>query len=147
MLERGDTVELAVQLGASMLMVVVCTLVHGLGLVGVSKLLDLRDERLEKRNFDTGAVLLMCGMALSLFLLHMIEITIFALFYLLVGALDIFEDALAFSASAYATLGQSTDTFPSDWALMGAIEALIGFLLIGWSTAFIFRNVSKMREN
>lgn len=141
---EADTIALAVQLGASMLLVIVCTLVHGLGLVGVSKLLRLRDDRLEEHDFNARAVILMCSMTFSLFMLHMIEIMIFALFYLLVGALGSFQDALHFSASTYATLGRAADYFPSDWGLMGSIEALIGFLLIGWSTAFIFRNMSKL---
>jgi hypothetical protein len=142
-----DTIELAVQLASSALLVVVCTFVHGVGLVGISQLLDLRQERLENHDFDMRAVLLMCGMALCLFLLHMVEIAIFAGFYLLVGAMDTLQEALHFSASTYATLGRTAGYFPSDWALMGAIEALIGFLLIGWSTAFIVRNVSKLKQD
>lgn len=142
----GDTIELAVQLASSALLVVVCTFVHGLGLIGISRLLGLRGERLEQRNFDTRALFLMCGMALCLFLLHMVEIALFAGFYLLVGAMETLQEALHFSASTYATLGRTAGYFPSDWALMGAIEALIGFLLIGWSTAFIVRNVDELRS-
>lgn len=143
---NGETVELAAQLGASMLLVVLCTLIHGLGLVGVSRLLRLEKERLKKHEFDLAALLIMCGMALCLFLLHMLEIAIFAVFYLLVGALGSLEEALHFSASAYATLGGAADYFPDEWGLMGAIEALIGFLLIGWSTAFIVRNVTRLQS-
>jgi large-conductance mechanosensitive channel len=142
----GNTIELAVQLGASALLVIVSTLVHGLGLIGIARLLGLRKERLEKHDFNLGAVFMMCGMALCLFLLHAVEIVIFAVFYLLVNAVHSFEEALHFSASSYATLGQAAVYFPDGWGLMGAIEALIGFLLIGWSTAFIVRNVDRLRS-
>ena len=145
-MQSSETVDIAVQLGASMLLVVVCTLVHGLGLVTVTRVLDLQEDRLKEHDFDISALLLMCGMALCLFLLHMIEIAIFAAFYLIVGALGTLEEALHFSASTYATLGQTADYFPDDWALMGAIEGLIGVLLIGWSTAFIVRNVTKLQS-
>ncbi len=145
-LQSSDTVDIAVQLGASMLLVVVCTLIHGLGLVAVSRVLNLEEDRLKKHDFDISAVLLMCAMALCLFLLHMLEIAVFAAFYLVVGALGSLEEALHFSASTYATLGQTADYFPENWALMGAIEGLIGFLLIGWSTAFIVRNVTRLQS-
>jgi hypothetical protein len=74
----------------------------------------------------------------------MIEITIFALFYMFIGAIDGLEEALSYSASTYATLGRTAEYFPQEWRLIGSIEALIGFLLIGWSTAFIVRNVDKL---
>jgi hypothetical protein len=139
-----DTIALGIQLGSAALLVIVMTLIHGLGLVGISRLFDLRKERLEERDFNFGAVALMCGIALSLFTLHMVEITIFALFYMLVGAIGGLEEALSYSASTYATLGRTEEYFPQEWRLIGSIEALIGFLLIGWSTAFIVRNVSKL---
>ena len=146
-LQSSETVDLAVQLGASMVLVVICTIIHGVGLIFATRFLDLRDDRMKERDFGFSALPLMCGMALCLFLLHMAEITVFAFFYLLVGAMESLEEALHFSASTYATLGRAAEYFPDDWALMGSIEALIGFLLIGWSTAFIVRNVNRMRES
>lgn len=144
---EGKTLELGVQLVASGALMIVMTLVHGLGLVGISKILNLKDERLEKHDFNSRALALMCGIALLLFTLHMIEIAIFAGFYLMVDASQSLEEALYYSASAYATLGRTAEYFPEEWRLLGAIEALIGFLLIGWSTAFIVGNVEKLRAS
>lgn len=144
---EGKTLELGVQLAASGALMIVMTLVHGLGLVGISKILNLKDERLEKHDFNSRALALMCGIALLLFTLHMIEIAIFAGFYLMVDAIQSLEEALYYSASAYATLGRTAEYFPEEWRLLGAIEALIGFLLIGWSTAFIVGNVEKLRAS
>jgi hypothetical protein len=76
--------------------------------------------------------------------LHTLEIGIFAAFYLWIDAMQTIEESLYYSAAAYATLGRTADYFPSDWRLMGAIEALIGFLLIGWSTAFIVSKVNRL---
>lgn len=143
--QESQTIELGIQLGASLGLVVVLTLVHGLGLVAISRFLRLDDERLKEQDFNAKAIMLMVGMALSLFSLHLLEIGIFAGFYLGVGALPRLEEALYYSASAYATLGRTADYFPDDWRLIGAIEALVGFLLIGWSTAFIVSNTNKLR--
>ena len=140
-----QTITLGKQLGAAAALVIVMTVVHGLGLVGISRLLNLDDDRLEDHAFDAKAIGLMCALALMLFGLHILEIFIFASFYMLVEALPHLEEALYYSASAYATLGRTADYFPDEWRLLGAIEALIGFLLIGWSTAFIVSNVNKLR--
>ena len=45
--------------------------------------------------------------------------------------------------SAYATLGHPDQNFPDEWRLLGATERLIGFLLIGWSTAVFIADMSK----
>lgn len=143
---EGETVALGLQLGASALLVLLLTIVHGVGLVGISRILDLKEERLRALDFNVRAIVLMCAMALLLFALHIFEIWIFAAFYLLVDAIGSLEDALYYSASAYATLGLTEEHFPDQWRLVGAVEALIGFLLIGWSTAFIVSNVDKLRK-
>lgn len=122
------------------------TLIHGLGLAAISRLLKLDDERLEEHEFNWKAVMLMPTIALCLFALHILEIWIFAGFYMLVGALGDLEEALHYSAAAYATLGHTEEYFPQEWRLIGAMEALVGFLLIGWSTAFIVNNTSKLRS-
>ena len=119
------------------------TLVHTLGLFGISRALRLNDDRLREKDFGPSAVVLMGSFGMLVFALHTLEIFLFAGFYMLVGALGSFEEALYYSASAYATLGRTTDYFPEDWRLIGAIEALVGFILIGWSTAFM---VSAMRK-
>ena len=68
----------------------------------------------------------------------------FGLFYLVVGAVPDLEQALYFSASAYATLGQPEASFPLEWRLVGALEGLAGFLLLGWSTAFFVTDMNKL---
>ena len=79
-----------------------------------------------------------------IFALHLVEIAIFALFYLAVDALQTVEAALYFSMSAYSTLGHPDLDFPDDWRLVGAVEGLIGFLLIGWSTAVFIADMNKV---
>lgn len=57
------------------------------------------------------------------------------------------EEALYYSASAYATLGQTAEYFPDEWRLIGAVEALIGFVLISWSTAFMATTLNRLRRD
>ena len=137
--------ELGIQLGASLGLVTLMIVIHSVALIEASRRLHLKREELEDRNFDYSAVLLMVRLGLLLFSLHLIEILVFAIFYLSVGALDQFEAALYYSASAYATLGDAGSIYADEWRLVGAFEALIGFILIGWSTAFMVSTVNRLR--
>jgi hypothetical protein len=120
------------------------TLLHGAGVVGISKGLRLDGERPRRRRLRLETVPVLSAVALLLFLLHSLEIAIFAGFYLAVGAFAGIEEALFFSATAYATLSQPAADFPAQWRLIGAMEGLIGFLLIGWSTAFLVTDMNRL---
>ena len=132
--------QLAVVAGFVLIMVVV----HSAGLVGISRALRLHDERNIPNEFGLRAAFLMGSYGLLLFLLHFLEIFVFAAFYRAVGAMRSMEQALYYSASCYATLGASTTGFSEEWRLVGALEALVGFILIGWSTAFMVRTLRKI---
>ena len=139
-----ETVALGKQLVAAAGMMLAVTLTHALGLIAISKTLRLREQRLKEMEFDWRSLGLAAGMALMLLMLHSFEIGLFALFYLGIGAMHTLEESLYYSASAYATLGRTADYFPEDWRLLGALEALIGFLMIGWSTAFVVSKANRL---
>lgn len=132
------------QLVAGSFLVVLMIIVHGLGIVGVTRLLRLEDEALKAHRLNGRAFGLLTSMALAMFTIHAIEIWIYATFYLAVGAIDELETALYFSASAYATLGHPDVGFPVRWRLVGAFEGLVGFLLIGWSIAVFVTDMNKL---
>ncbi|MET0374789.1 MAG: two pore domain potassium channel family protein, partial [Rhizorhabdus sp.] len=102
---------------------VLCLLVHGFGIVVISRLLRLEEQRLRSAELGLGAFLLLTGLALCVFLLHAVEIAIFAAFYS-AEILPKLEDALYFSASAYSTLGTADLVLPEGWRLVGAIEGV-----------------------
>lgn len=140
----AETITLGRQLLAAAGMMLAVTLTHALGLMCISRTLRLRSERLEQIDFSWRTFGLGAGMALLLLLLHSVQIAMFAGFYLYIGVMTDLEDALYYSASAYTTLGRTADTFPETWRLIGAIEALIGFLMLGWTTAFMVRKINRL---
>ena len=133
-------IQLLVVAGFVLLMV----LIHSAGLVGISRALHLHDERNIPNEFGLRAATLMGSYGLLLFALHFMEILVFAVFYRYVEALHSMEEALYYSASCYATLGAAAANFSEEWRLVGALESLIGFILIGWSTAFMVRTLRKI---
>jgi hypothetical protein len=135
---------LLIQLAAAAALIVLMAVVHGVGVATIAHWLGLDRERVKVRRLHPRTVAILSGIALLLFALHVAEIALFALFYFAVGAVSDVEQALFYSASAYATLGQPEASFPVEWRLVGALEGLAGFLLLGWSTAFFVTDMNKL---
>ena len=73
-----------------------------------------------------------------LMIAHVVEVGIWALTYVLVGAAPPGADVLSFAFVNYTTLGYG-DVLPVEhWLLLGPMAAMNGVLLFGWSTAVIF---------
>lgn len=135
--------QLGIQILVGYLLVILMTLIHATGIVLITRLLRLEDSNLRAHRLDFGAFVLLISMALGLFALHTLEIGLFALFYLAVGALHELEPALYFSTEAYTTLGPGI-SLPIQWRLVGAVEGLAGFVLIGWSIAVFVTDMNKL---
>ena len=134
------------QLIVTTLLIVLVTLIHGTGVVITTKLFKHEALHLKGRKLAFREFRLMVPMALCLIGLHMIEIAVFALFFLVFTPLHHFADALYASASAYTTLG-ITEGALGAWKLVGAFEGLTGFLLIGWSAAVFVTDMEKILRN
>jgi voltage-gated potassium channel Kch len=77
-------------------------------------------------------------------LLHLIQIGLWAGYYVWSGAMPDLESAFYFSAVTYTTTGYGDIVLPSEWRLVGAVEALTGILMCGLSTGFFFAVVTKV---
>ena len=56
------------------------------------------------------------------------------------------QTAMYFSAVTYTTTGYGDVVLPESWRLIGAVEALTGILMCGWSTGFFFAVVTRLLE-
>ncbi|MCA8926627.1 MAG: two pore domain potassium channel family protein [Alphaproteobacteria bacterium] len=56
---------------------------------------------------------------------------------LYLGALNDLETALYFTIVTYATLGYGDVVLTPDWRLLGAVAALNGTIIVGWTTAMV----------
>lgn len=93
---------------------------------------------------DVWKAVILAFVVLAVFGTLIAEIWLWALFYLAVGAFAHLEPALYYSISSFTTVGFGDVVLGSDWRLIGSIEATNGFLMFGWSTAFIFEVVSRV---
>ena len=76
--------------------------------------------------------------------LHILETSLWAVFYYTRALFSDFETALYFSLTSFTTIGYGDVLLPQRWRLLGAIEGVSGVLLCGVSTAFIFAVITAI---
>ena len=137
-----------VQLAVGAGMLVLCVLVHGIGLFTLSRVLgsdiEQRFEDVQPLSFrGTGFTLIVVA---SIILIHFIEVWLFAFLYDYLRALPTFQDALCFSTISYSTIGYNDASIAEDWRMIAALEGMLGVILLGWSTAFLVRVLGKLES-
>lgn len=136
---------LPAQLALATVMAAVTIGVHLAGLTLLLRLLRRHRARRGETNVHVHESIGILAAAFGLFVLHAIEIWAYAALYMMVGALRNFEEALYFSTSTYSTVGYGDVVLASGWRVLGAIEGANGVILLGWSAAFFFAVVSRIR--
>jgi hypothetical protein len=76
----------------------------------------------------------------------LLEIAVWAAFYAWKGGMPDLTSALYFSAVTYTTTGYGDLVLPPEWRLVGAVEALTGILMCGWSTALFLAVASALNR-
>jgi hypothetical protein len=82
-------------------------------------------------------LLAMNTVVLGVFAVLTAEVWLWALCYYLIGCFDDFATALYFATITFSTVGYGDVIPPSEWRMLAALEGINGFLLIGWSTAYL----------
>jgi hypothetical protein len=124
-----------ISLGAGM--IVATTLIHGIFTVlGIEGLQDYL-QRYRTKSL-VRSTLTLSVFVLWLFLATILEVWIWAMLYVVLGALGSFEEAVYFSTVTYTTLGFGDITLDESWRLLSSFEAANGLLMFGWSTALVF---------
>ena len=138
--------NLFINLSLASVLVVVTFAIHFVGLVGLSWVMRrgymLRPDRAGGVAWQGATIV---GMVMGLFILHSIQIWVYALVYLGVGQFDALEPALYFATSTFTTVGFGDIVLPPEWRMLAAAESMNGFLLIGWSTAFLVSVTARVR--
>jgi hypothetical protein len=110
--------------------------IHTFGLIAVTRGMSLMTGilRMDRRRSRIAALI---AAALGIFAVLTLEIWLWAACYYVLGVTGDFETALYFSAATFSTVGYGDVVASADWRLLAALEGVSGFMLIGWSTAYL----------
>jgi len=137
------------ELALATIMVLLTVAIHGTGLYALARLLRLEEREEAEEHIHP---LSLRGIAatliviVGLFILHGIEIWLYAFLYLGIGSVEGLREAIYFSTITYGAIGYSDAAMAEQWRLVSAIEGINGIILIGWSTAFFVTLVARMRR-
>ena len=137
--------ELFQSLALGTAMVCLTVAVHFIGLISLMRILQHGGHRFHAHESLVGQGGLIIFVVLGIIVIHTVEIWLYAVAFLAIGALDEFTVALYFSTVSFASIGYGDVILGRDWRLVGAIEGVNGLILIAWSTAFLFSVTTRLR--
>lgn len=126
-------IVLTVLIHVSGLWVINQRVVHG----GVSRVIERSHPRV-------AFVVVLGATTLLATCLHAIDAAIWAFAYLFLGALPDYRSSVLYSLNAITSYGHTNLALEDHWHLLGAIEALNGWLLFGLTTAFLFAVLERV---
>jgi hypothetical protein len=116
---------------------------YGLGLLNQDVISRLNRSE-GSRTFSSAASFVIGATALAVTVLHGIEGAVWAVAYRLLGASADNKSAMLYSLNAITSYGHENLNLAVRWQMMGALEALNGWILFGLTTAFLFSVVQKV---
>lgn len=119
-----------------------CVAIHAMGIIAVFRWMRVKLAR-GGRDFWHSTWRLI-RIASWVVFLHLVQITVWAFFYALLGAMPDLTTACYFSAVTYTTTGYGDLVLPEEWRLVGGVEALTGILMCGLSTGMFFAVFSSI---
>ena len=131
---------MVLRLLAAWVFVAFCVIVHAIGITVAVRWLARHAATAMPFWRETWLFVRLAGWII---LLHLVEVGAWALLYAWRGAMPSLQAAAYFSGVTYTTTGYGDLVLPEAWRLVGAIEALTGILMCGWSTGFFFLIVSR----
>ena len=137
------------ELALSTVMVILTVVIHAAGLYALGRLLRLEElseavariHPISPRGLAATLIAI-----LGIFVLHGIEIWLYAFLYQEIGAIKTLRAAVYFSTITYGAIGYDDTQMSEEWRLVSAIEGINGIILIGWSTAFFITVIGRLRR-
>ena len=126
------------------LLVIITTIIHAIvTIIATSVLRADRVKRFELHSRSNG-IFVVAGLVLLMFVTALIEVTIWAMTFVQVGAISEIETALYFSMVTFTTLGYGEIVLNEDARLLASFAAANGIIMFGWTTALIFAFIQRL---
>ncbi|WP_223475596.1 potassium channel family protein [Oricola indica] len=118
------------------LIISLTVVIHTFGLIWVTHGMNWLTSKL-RIDGRRSRLLAMNTVVIGIFAVLTVEVWLWAVCYFALGVFGDFETALYFSTATFSTVGYGDVITSQEWRMLAALESVNGFLLIGWSTAYL----------
>ena len=126
------------QLLLAALLTVATVAIHAGCTVGILRFLAAVYVKHPLKDSVTGRLLIVSMLVLALLFVTLLEAILWSLTYLQLGVLDDAREAVYFSIVTFTTLGYGDVVPQPGWRVLAALQAAVGIIVFGWTTALIF---------
>ena len=127
-------------------MIAVTCLFHVTAIIVMTHYLNRVLPIFDKTPGEARAMVILFVIVLGIVLIHTVEVSLWAVLYLLAGEFATMERALYFSLVTFSTLGYGDVVLNERYQLLSGFEAFNGIILFGISTAFAFAVLRRLFE-
>ncbi|MGC4009582.1 MAG: ion channel [Pseudomonas sp.] len=127
---------MAANLALGGLIIALTVVIHTLGLMAVTHVMTWFVS-LFRVHGRRSRVLAMISVVIGIFAVLTVEVWLWAAFFYLFAVVPDFATALYFSTITFSTVGYGDVVPAHEWRQLAALEGIDGFLIIGWSTAYL----------
>jgi voltage-gated potassium channel len=122
-----------------------CVAIHGTGMILGLRRLHFTSPK-HGHHFSLPAMFwIVIRVVYGLFLLHMLQICVWAGCYEWIGCFPDFQTSFYYSATSYSTVGYGDVIPPENFRILGSLEGVTGVLMFGWSTGVLFSVVNHLQ--
>ncbi|MCI5075688.1 potassium channel family protein [Oricola sp.] len=125
-----------VNLALGTLVISMTVVIHTFGLIWVTHAMNWLTDKF-RANGRRSRMLAMNTVVVGIFAVLTVEVWLWAVFYYVLNVFGDFETALYFSTTTFSTVGYGDLVTSEQWRILAGLESVNGFLLIGWSTAYL----------
>jgi voltage-gated potassium channel len=139
--------DLFIQLAIGSVMIGVTVALHAFALDRIIRHAKFAEEALKRVIKPLWRPIMAALVVVTVFVVNVVHMWLWAFLYMGYGcqSLDSLSDALYFSTVTYTTLGSADGAhLGASCHMLTGVEGANGFLLFGWTTAFIFEIISQI---
>jgi hypothetical protein len=130
---------------AGLPLIVLTAVIHAYGIGTINRIFtSMLGAAVRRRSLLFAPTLVTGATVLSVVVLHGLECFLWAEAYRLLGAVQNNKSAVLYSVNAMTSYGHDNIMLAPGWQMMGALEALDGWILFGLTTAFLFTAIQKV---
>jgi hypothetical protein len=128
--------DMIANLVAGTVLISITVVIHTVGLMAVTRAIGVLTGMLRLQGRRSHIIAMLVAV-IGILAVLTVEIWLWAGVYYGLGVVGDFETSLYFSTATFATVGYGDIVADGKWRLLTSLEGVSGFLLIGWSTAYL----------